>query len=112
VVDLSSHNTNPPGVLDGEVVPLKDMAENRRVEVIVAVRGFVEDHCCLPSAKSWTEARMSPSEKTIRRRFGSFRQAIERACTGWPGLTTDRRTTALGSAVAAPQDHRGHPAQR
>jgi hypothetical protein len=26
-VDLSSHNTNPPGVFDGEAVPLSDVAD-------------------------------------------------------------------------------------
>jgi hypothetical protein len=30
-------------------------------------------------AESWTEASMRPSEKTIRRRFGSFREAIQQA---------------------------------
>ncbi len=82
LVDLSSHNANPPGVFDGEAVQPTAMAESSRVEVIVAVRGIVEDHGCLPTAKSWTEARMSPSEKTIRRRFGSFREAIECASVG------------------------------
>lgn len=44
-----------------------------------AVRSFIAAHGQPPTAKSWREARMSPSEKTIRRRFGSFRQAIHRA---------------------------------
>ncbi len=65
VVDLSSHNANPPGVFDGEAVPLSDL--------------FVAEHGSIPTAESWTEAAMRPSEKTIRRRLGSFREAIQRA---------------------------------
>jgi hypothetical protein len=44
-----------------------------------AVRLFIADHGQPPTAKSWREARMSPSEKTLRRRFGSFRAAIAKA---------------------------------
>ncbi len=62
-MDLSSHNANPLGVFDGEAVPLSDVVDTRIEE----------------SAESWTEAAMRPSEKTIRRRFGSFREAIKRA---------------------------------
>jgi hypothetical protein len=64
-VDLSSHKTNPPGVFDGEAVPLSDVADTRIAE-------SVAENGSLPTAESWTEAAMRPSEKTIRRRFGSF----------------------------------------
>jgi hypothetical protein len=40
---------------------------------------FVAEHGSLPTAESWTEEAMRPPEKTIRRRFGSFREAIRRA---------------------------------
>jgi hypothetical protein len=46
-----------------------------------AIRQFISDHGQPPTAKSWTAARMSPCEKTVRRRFGSFRGAIEAATT-------------------------------
>src|SRR5712691_8739276 len=75
-VDLSSHNANPPGVFDGEPVPLSNVADTRIAESVAALRRFVAEHGSLPTAESWTEAAMRPSEKTIRRRFGSFREAI------------------------------------
>ena len=77
-MDLSSHNANPPGVFDGEPVPLSDVADTRIAESVAAFRRFVAEHGSLPTAESWTEAAMRPSEKTIRRRFGSFREAIQR----------------------------------
>ena len=75
-MDLSSHNANPPGVFNGEPIPLSDVADARIAESLAALRRFVAEHDSLPTAKSWTEAAMRPSEKTIRRRFGSFREAI------------------------------------
>ena len=76
---LSSHNANAPGVFDGEAVPLADVADTRIEESVSAIREFVAEHGSLPTAESWTQAAMRPSERTIRRRFGSFRQAIQRA---------------------------------
>ena len=84
MVDLSSHNTNPRGVFDGEAVPISDVADPRLEEAVASVREFVDQSGRLPTAESWTEAAMRPSEKTIRRRFGSFREAIQRA-----GLSLD-----------------------
>jgi len=84
VVDLSSHNTNPPGVFDGEAVPISDVADARLEEAGAALREFVDQRGRLPTAESWTEAAMRPSEKTIRRQFGSLRGAIQRA-----GLSLD-----------------------
>jgi len=37
------------------------------------------DRRCLPTEESWTAAQMVPSERTIRRRFGSFRSAAAAA---------------------------------
>src|SRR6266849_7951168 len=79
MVDLSSHNANPPGVFDGEPIRLSAVADARIAESVEALRRFVAEHGSLPTAASWTEAAMRPSEKTIRRRFGSFRDAIKRA---------------------------------
>jgi hypothetical protein len=78
-VDLSSHNANLPGVFDGEAVPLSDAADTRIEESVAAIREFVAEYGSLPTAERWSDAAMRPSEKTIRRRFGSFREAIERA---------------------------------
>jgi hypothetical protein len=49
------------------------------VERTPRARAAAAEHGALPTAESWTEAAMRPSEKTIRRRFGSFREAIQRA---------------------------------
>ncbi len=78
-MDLSSHNTNPPAVFDGEAVPLSDVADTRIEESVAAIWEFVAEHGSVPTAESWTEATMRPSERTIRLRFGSFREAIQRA---------------------------------
>jgi len=78
-VDPSSHNANPPGIFEGEAVLLSDVADTRIEESDAVLREFVAAHGSLPTAKSWTEAAMPPSEKTIRRRFGSFREAIQQA---------------------------------
>jgi len=51
-------------------------ASDRALE---AVRRFVADRGTSPTAVSWTHAGMSPSEKTIQRRFGSFKAAVQRA---------------------------------
>src|ERR1700686_2607171 len=79
MVDLSSHNANPPGVFDGEAVPLSDVADTWIAEPVAALRRFVAEHGSLPTAESWTQTAMWPSEKTIRRRFGTFREAFQRA---------------------------------
>ncbi len=78
-MDLSSPNANPPGVFDGEAVPLSDVADTRMEESVAALREFIAEHGSPPSAESLTQAAMQPSEKTIRRRFGSFGEAIHRA---------------------------------
>ena len=84
MVDPSSQNTNPPGVFDGEAIPVSDVADARLDEAVAALREYVDQRGRLPTAESWTEAAMRPSEKTIRRQFGSFREAIQRA-----GLSLD-----------------------
>jgi hypothetical protein len=44
-----------------------------------AVRQFIEDHQKVPTAELWAAAGLCPSEKTIRRKFGSFRAAARLA---------------------------------
>ena len=53
-MDLSSHNTNPPGVFDGEAVLLSDVADTRIEESVAAIREFVAEHGSLPTVESWT----------------------------------------------------------
>ena len=47
-----------------------------------AVRDFIARFGTRPTAESWTTAGVTPSHKTIRRRFGSFRTAIAAARMG------------------------------
>jgi hypothetical protein len=49
-------------------------------QALEAVGRFVAERGTSPTAASWTHAGMSPSEKTIRRRFGSFKAAVQ--CAG------------------------------
>jgi hypothetical protein len=55
------------------------MADTRIEQSVAAIREFVAEHSSLRTAESWTEAAMRPSEKTVRRRFGSFREALQLA---------------------------------
>ena len=74
-MDISSHNPNPSGVFDGEAAALTELSDVRLEEGIAALRTYVEEQGCFPTEASWTAAGISPSERTIRRRFGSFRSA-------------------------------------
>ncbi len=49
------------------------------IEALAALRGFKVEYGRPPTASSWTAAGMTPCEKTIRNRFGSFRKAIAAA---------------------------------
>src|SRR5712691_12159139 len=110
VVDLSSHNANPPSVFDGEAVPLPDVADSRVDEAVVALREFVHDHGRPPTAESWTNASMQPSERTVRRLFGSFRSAILRAGITSPGSSSlsanESQATAIPVTRARPTTRR------
>ena len=69
-------------------------------QALDAIRRFVAERGTLPTAASWTHACMSPSEKTIRRRFGSFKAAVKSAgidlCwRGFTGMTKDHVPTLL-----------------
>ncbi len=44
-----------------------------------AVRQFMQDHRQVPTAELRAAAGLTPNEKTIRRRFGSFRVAARLA---------------------------------
>ena len=77
-MDPAIHNSNT-SVFGGRAIGLHSddaVAGDRALE---AVRQFLTERGSIPTAASWTAARMSPSEKTIRRRFGSFRAAALQA---------------------------------
>ena len=61
-MDLSSNNTNPPGVFDGEFFPLFEVADTKVEEGTDAIRRFFVEQRCLPTEKSWTAAQMVPSK--------------------------------------------------
>jgi hypothetical protein len=41
LVDLSFHNTNPPGVFDRDAVPILDGADSRLEDAVAAIREFI-----------------------------------------------------------------------
>lgn len=79
MVDLSSHNANAAGVFDGAPYELRDSSDDREDEALASIRAFLDELRVRPTAEACTAAGMTPSEKTIRRRFGSFRAAVEMA---------------------------------
>ena len=78
-MDPDIHNTNTPA-FRGRLLQAPE-CEGRIGEdlALAAVAGFIQKFGTRPTANSWRAAGMSPSEKTIRRRFGSFGAAIEAA---------------------------------
>ncbi len=52
---------------------------SRDAAALDALRRFVEEFGQMPTQDSWTAAGMSPSERTVRKRFCSFRAAIDAA---------------------------------
>jgi len=72
-------NTNPPGVFGGPSLEWLTENAKRDAEVLDAVSRFGGQHRQLPTQDSWTAAGMSPCERTVRARFGSFRAAAEAA---------------------------------
>ena len=66
-------------VLVGEQVPIGDFRLDRETFAIAAIREYVERIGQLPTGEAWVAAGMKPSEKTIRRQYGSFRAAIQEA---------------------------------
>ena len=79
VVDPAIHNSNTRRFRGSR---LRTLAGNHRIDeeiALEAVRDFIVRFGAPPTAASWAAAGMTPSEKTIRRRFGSFRAALEAA---------------------------------
>jgi len=74
LVDPAIHNSNT-FEFAGRRLRLGLNGSGALDQALEAVRRFVAEHGTSPTAASWTHAGMSPSEKTIRRRFGSFKAA-------------------------------------
>lgn len=86
-VDLRCRHKNHPDVFDGapfEVAAAGD-EDDRDEAVLAAVRRFVEVTGSRPNQDSWAAAGLRPSERTVRRRFGSVAAALAAA-----GLQFDR----------------------
>jgi len=78
LVDPAIHNSNT-FEFGGRRLRLGLNGSRASDRALEAVRRFVAERGTLPTATSWALACMSPSEKTIRRRFGSFKAAVRRA---------------------------------
>lgn len=81
LVDPAIHNSN---TCEFQGRRLQVAAIDQRVPEDVAlraIRNFVGNFGRVPTATAWTAARMTPSEKTIHRRFGSFQAAVTAATT-------------------------------
>jgi hypothetical protein len=63
----------------GAPYTVADVDDDRDEAILHGIRRFIADLGQLPNQKSWTIARMTPSEKTVRNRFGSFKAAAEAA---------------------------------
>jgi len=79
---------------DGDPVPIGDFRLERDSAAIAAIHEYVERFGQPPTGEAWVAVGMRPSEKTIRRRFGSFRAAIQVA--GLPEGIASTRSDALG----------------
>ena len=78
-MDPAIHNSN---TVEFKGPCLAVPAGDRRLsedEVLDALRRFSADYGIAPTAGTWTATGLIPSEKTIRRRFGSFAVAMRRA---------------------------------
>jgi hypothetical protein len=79
-VDPAIHNSNTRKFRGGRLaVPSTEDHRFPEELALEAVRQFTEDRGQVPTADQWAAAGLSPSEKTIRRRFGSFRAAARLA---------------------------------
>jgi hypothetical protein len=79
LVDPAIHNSNT-FVFGGRPLGLMSRLIASSDSALKAVREFGAERGAVPTVASWTAAGMSPSEKAIRRRFGSFKAAVQ--CAG------------------------------
>jgi hypothetical protein len=78
LVDPAIHNSNTLE-FGGRRLRLGLNGSRASDQALEAVRRFVAERGTSPTAASWTHTGMSPSEKTIRRHFGSFEAAVQYA---------------------------------
>ncbi len=69
----------PAGVFDGPAFEWVTEDAVRDAVALEAVRRFAEEYGRMPTQESWAAAGMSPCERTVRKRFGNFRAAMEEA---------------------------------
>jgi hypothetical protein len=86
LVDPAIHNSNTLE-FGGRRLRLSLNGSRASDQALDAIRRFVAERGTLPTAASWTHACMSPSEKTIRRRFGSFKAAVKSAASTFVDAT-------------------------
>jgi hypothetical protein len=79
LVDPRCRHKNHADEFKGTPYHVPDGAADRRETALDAVRRFVEHHGRMPTQDSWPAAKMTPSERTVRKIFGSFRAAVEAA---------------------------------
>ena len=78
-MDPDIHNSNP-GEFRGKRLRL--LAHDLKFPeegALEAVRQFILEYGGEPTSRSWVAAGLMPSERTIRRRFGSFKAAVAAA---------------------------------
>jgi hypothetical protein len=78
-VDPSSHFTNQAGVFGGPAWEWETEDAARDAEALDAVRRFIDENGAMPTQDSWSTAGMRPCERTVRKRFGSFKAAAAAA---------------------------------
>jgi len=86
-VDPRFRHKNTPDLFGGPCFELGEESNQREEVALEAVRQYIKDYGVEPNQQSWTAAGMSPAERTIRRRFGGFRSAVERSGTTTAGPT-------------------------
>jgi hypothetical protein len=75
-VDPAIHSSNTSKFRGARLaVPYAEDHRFPEEVALEAVRQFIDGRGQVPTADQWAAAGLSPSEKTIRRRFGSFRAA-------------------------------------
>lgn len=110
VVDPRFRHKNTPYAFGGASYELGRASGEQDEVAVEAVRRFIEEHGAEPNQYSWAAAGMGPSERTIRRSFGSFRAAVELAVSAIEGgHSTGRRVLAPTlSSLPRPRDANHH----
>jgi hypothetical protein len=82
-VDPDIHNSNPREFRGPRLHLHAHDPKFPEDEALEAVRGFMATYGNVPTSRSWVAARLTPSEHTIRRRFGSLKAAVAAAVNDW-----------------------------